>query len=83
MVVADKLKIAFNYYLDHQDELVAQYAGKYVVIHDNDVFGAYDDDLTAVTESERTLDAGTFLVQKVSVGDTDYTQTFASRASFP
>ena len=35
MVVADKLKIAFNYYLDHQDELVAQYAGKYVVIHDN------------------------------------------------
>lgn len=83
MVVADKLEIAFKYYLAHQDELVDQYAGKYIVIHDNDVVGVYDDDLAAVTASEQALDAGTFLVQKVSIGDADYTQSFASRASFP
>lgn len=81
--MVEKLKSAFQYYLTHQDELVAQYAGRFIVIHDGAVVGAYDDDLTAVVESERTFDAGTFLVQKVSAGNADYTQTFASRVFFP
>lgn len=81
--MAEKLKSAFQYYLTHQDELVAEYAGRYIVIHDSVVVGAYDDDLTAVVESERAFEPGTFLVQKVSAGDADYTQTFASRAFFP
>lgn len=76
------LKAEFQYYLDHQDELVRQYEGKFVVIKGGNVLGAYDDELTAVTETTKSEEIGTFLVQKVSRGTTDYTQTFHSRVAF-
>ena len=36
------LEKEFNYYLQHQDELVKEYDGKYIVIKDNAVAGVYD-----------------------------------------
>ncbi|HEY8767182.1 MAG TPA: hypothetical protein VIP09_07965 [Dehalococcoidia bacterium] len=76
------LKTEFQYYLDHQDELVKKYEGKVVVIKNGQVLGAYDDELSAVTETQKAEQLGTFLVQKVSKGDQDYTQTFHSRVAF-
>ena len=32
----------FKYYLDHQEELVPLYDGKYIVIIGNEVVGAYE-----------------------------------------
>ncbi|MDO8703757.1 MAG: hypothetical protein Q7J84_02300 [Sulfuricaulis sp.] len=72
----------FQYYLDHQDELVRQYDGKFVVIKNDQILGAYDDELTAVTETQKSEKLGTFLVQKVSGGAGDYTQTFHTRVVF-
>ncbi|MEO7667095.1 MAG: hypothetical protein ABIU97_08705, partial [Dehalococcoidia bacterium] len=72
----------FNYYLDNQDEMVEKYDGKVIVIKDCAVLGAYDDEITAVTETQKVHQLGTFLVQRVSRGTGEYSQTFHSRAVF-
>lgn len=77
------LKKEFDYYLAHQSELVEKYNGKFVVIKDGQVIGAYDKELTAIAEAQKLgHKAGTFLVQFVSPGDTAYKQTFHSRVVF-
>jgi len=81
--MSSPLEKEFQYYLDHQDEMVAKYDGKFVVIKDGEVLGAYADELTAITETQKSHEIGTFLVQKVSSGTSAYTQTFRSRAVFP
>ena len=77
------LQKEFDYYLSHQDELVDKYSGRFIVIKDGAVLGAYDDELTAVNETKKEHKPGTFLVQFVSPGNTAYTQTFHSRVVFP
>jgi hypothetical protein len=77
------LKDAFEYYLAHQEELVKEFDGEYIIIKDGAVLGAYGDELTAVTESQKDHEMGTFLVQKISGGEADYSQTFHSRVVFP
>lgn len=69
----------FAYYLAHQDELVEIYNGKYIVLKHSEVIGVYDSDIEAVTETQKEHPLGTFLVQKVSSGNQDYTATFHSR----
>ncbi len=81
-VMTSPLEQEFQFYLDNQDELVKEYDGKFIVIKDGKVLRAYDDELTAVTETEKSHELGTFLVQKVSEGESEYTQTFQSRAVF-
>lgn len=76
------LEREFQFYLDHQDDMVAKYDTKFVVIKDDVVLGAYDDELTAVNETQKSHEIGTFLVQKVSKGTSAYTQTFHSRVVF-
>ena len=39
--------------------------------------------MSIFTETEKSHKIGTFLVQKVSKGDTEYSQTFHSRVVFP
>ena len=80
--MSSPLQKEFQYYLSHQNEMVEEYDGKYVVIKDGVVVGVYDDELTAVTETQKSHDLGTFLVQKVSQGDSEYSQNFHSRVVF-
>ena len=80
--MSNPLQKEFQFYLDHQDELVKKYDGKFIVIKGGKVLGAYDDELTAITETEKSEKIGTFLVQKVSKGEGAYTQTFHSRVVF-
>jgi len=77
------LQKEFQFYLDHQDEMVAKYEGKFIVIKGGEVLGVYDDELTAVTETHKSHELGTFLVQRVSKGTSAYSQTFHSRVVFP
>ena len=76
------LQQEFRFYIEHQDEMVKKYNGKFIVIKDEIVLGAFDDELTAVTETRKAHELGTFLVQKVSPGDAAYSQTFHSRVIF-
>ncbi len=76
------LQKEFDFYLANQEELVKKYDGKVIVIKNGEVLGAYDDELMAVTETKKSHKLGTFMVQKVSKGDADYSQTFHSRVVF-
>jgi outer membrane lipoprotein-sorting protein len=80
--MTEQLKKEFQYYLEHQNELVKQYNGKFIVIKDNKVIGVYDSELEAVTKTSQQQELGTFLVQKCEPGTSSYTQTYHSRAIF-
>jgi hypothetical protein len=81
-MAADTLRDEFQYYLAHQSELVEKYNGRTIVIKNHKVLGDYSDLATAVAETQKTHELGTFLVQKVSPGSDAYTQTFHSRVAF-
>jgi len=73
------LRQEFEYYLAHQEELVARYNGKFVAIKDGHVLGAFDSQQSAVDETKKSHPLGSFLVQKVAPGAAEYTQTYHSR----
>jgi hypothetical protein len=76
------LEKEFKYYLDNQDELVKKYNGRTLVIVDNEVVGDYATGEEAYFDSLNKFELGTFLIQKCSPGNKDYTVTFRSRVSF-
>jgi len=80
--MASPLKKEFDYYLEHQEELVEKYNGKFIVIKDQQVIGSYDEELSAIRETQKKHQTGTFLVQHVTPGDGAYSQTFHSRVAF-
>jgi len=72
--MADKhLEKEFRYYLAKQAELVKMYNGKVLVIKDQKVIGIYGSEVEAVTTTMKEHKLGTFLVQKCSPGNKDYT----------
>ena len=75
------LEKEFNYYLEHQRELIKDYDGKFIVIKDGKVLGAFASALEAVEETAEQHELGTFLVQKCEPGNASYTQTYHSRVS--
>ena len=77
-----RLEKEFNYYLQNQDEFVQLYEGKFVVIQDSQVVGAFDTEVEAIQEASKKYPLGTFLVQKCERGSASYTQTYHSRVSF-
>lgn len=70
----------FAWYLKNQDALVKEYEGKYLVINDEQVAGAFDHELEAYEYGSSKFEAGTFLIQPCLPGSESYTQTFYSRA---
>ena len=73
----------FQYYLQHQDELVALYNNRYLVIHEQQVVGTYETFADAVTEAQKKFQPGTFIVQRCSEGPKDYTFSYHSRVRIP
>ncbi len=73
------LEKEFNYYLEHQEELVNKYKGKFIVIKDCNVIGTYDSEVEAVEKTTEKHELGTFLVQKCEPGSGSYTHTYHSR----
>lgn len=76
------LKEEFEYYLSHQDELVKLYIGKFIVIKSKQIIGVYNSELEAYTQTLKSEDAGTFLIQECQPGSENYTQTFRTRVIF-
>ena len=72
----------FQYYKDHQEELVRLYKGKFLVIREEAVVSVHDEQLEAYLDAKNKYPAGTFLIQHCMPGEESYTQTFHSRASF-
>jgi hypothetical protein len=80
--VTQKLEQEFKYYLEHQEELVNQYNGKFIVIKNMEVIGVYDSELEAVQKTAEKHELGTFLVQKCEPGSDSYRQMYHSRVTF-
>lgn len=72
----------FKYYQEHQEELLKNYDGKFLVIKDEKIQGAYSTQLEAYSEAKKKFEVGTFLIQLCSPGTSDYTQSFHSRVAF-
>lgn len=71
----------FKYYLDHQDELVQKYEGKYLVIKNQQVQGAFDKEIDAYKDASEKHELGTFLIQLCLPGEASHTQTYHSRVN--
>lgn len=78
----EKTNQLFEYYLEHQTELVSQYNGKYIVIDESGVAGSYDSEDEAYFESVDKIGLGNFIIQLCTAGKDAYTQTFSSRVIF-
>lgn len=76
------LEKEFQFYLNHQNELVKKYKGKFIVIIGEDVIGAYDKQDDAFFETVKTHEPGSFLIQLCEAGTEAYTEIFHSRVAF-
>jgi hypothetical protein len=68
----------FNFYRANQDDMLAKYAGKVIVIKNREILGEYDTHLAAFSETIKHHERGTFIVQQVSEGNEAYIATFHS-----
>lgn len=82
-IIKSMLEKEFQYYLQHQEELVLKYNNRFIVIVGQRVVGDYDTFADAVSESQKKYSQGTFLVQRCSEGNKDYSFTYHSRVRTP
>jgi len=80
-MMASRFDNEFKFYLEKQGEFVESHNGEWVVIKGNNVLGFYDDQLQAIQETQKNYELGTFMVQRVTQGETGYTRTFHSRVA--
>jgi hypothetical protein len=76
------LEKEFQFYLDHQDELVEKYNGNFIAIKNGKVIGVFDSQLDAVEELSKEHELGTFLIQRCEPGEEAYTHTIHYRVVF-
>lgn len=72
----------FNWYKSNQAELVERHNGKVLAIKGEKVIGVFESTIDAYREMVKTHEPGTFLLQRVSPGESAYTQHFRTRAIF-
>jgi hypothetical protein len=77
------LKKEFQYYLDHQHELIKKYNGKIIVIINDQVIGEYNSKKDAYLDSIKKYEPGTFLIIECAPGADSYTIHQRSRIILP
>ena len=81
-MASNNLRDEFDFFINNQASIVESYNGKYVVIKNREILGAYESEHEAIEKTTQTHSLGTFLVQLATPGNTAYTQTFHSRVGF-
>lgn len=76
---ANALRKEFDFYLANQNELVARYSGRVLVIKNEVVIGDYNSEPEAISETSKVHPIGTFLVQRCTPGTDAYTGVYNSR----
>lgn len=71
--VSPIMKKEFEYYLANQAKFVKEYDGKVIVLKNQELIGVYGSVGQAYWGAQENHELGTFLIQKVSEGDTDTT----------
>ena len=78
-VAMSELQKQFDYYVANQEALVEQYNGRWVVIVDQAVVRDFETEIAAYEFASNAYRPGTFMIQRVSPGQENYSQTFYSR----
>jgi hypothetical protein len=73
------LEQEFKYYLKNQDELLKKFNGRFIVIKGDKVLGDYSSEIEALSETRKSHEVGTFLIQQCTPGNNAYTETYHSR----
>lgn len=76
------LEKEFLYYVEYQAHLLPDHRGKYLLIRDERLVGAFETERQAIKAGMEQFELGTFLIQKCEAGEESYTQTFHSRVLF-
>jgi len=71
----------FEYYTSHQDEIVKDHMGEFVVIKDAVVKGYFNDEAAAF-EAMKENELGTFIVKKCQSFGTDVIAYYSNRVAF-
>ena len=72
----------FQYYIDHQKDLVEKYQNKFIVIIGEEVIGVYDTLFQSIEETEKNHEPGSFFIQECLPGEDNYTITYHSRVVY-
>jgi len=72
------LEKEFEFYIQHQDELVQEHLGEYVVIKEDCVLGFYNSISEALEVTRKSHALGSFFVHLVGAGSENYTGHFVS-----
>ena len=75
----NRLVEEFKSYRVHQNEYLDKYEGKYLVLHDLQVAGAFQTYDEAYDFASKRLESDTFLIQKCTAGDKEFTVTLPPR----
>ncbi len=75
------LEKEFEYYKLHKAEFGKKYANRFIVIISDKIIGVFNDQHSALSETLKDHNAGTFLIQKCSKKE-DQIMRFHSRVSF-
>ena len=68
----------FKYYLDHQEELLEKYEGRFLVIKEQKIIGSYVSRIEAYRETKKSHALGTFIIQLCEADASAYSHTFHS-----
>ena len=71
-------ELELNYFIANQEELVAKYGGKTLVLRGESVEGAYDSALEAYRSAQKRFPVGTFMIQPCEPGPSAYSVTISS-----
>ena len=67
------LEKELDYFITNQEKLVKQHLGKILVLHNQEVVGVFDDNLTAYLDAKKRFEPGTFMIQECIPGPEAYT----------
>ena len=68
------LKPELDFYVANRTNLAARYAGKFLVIKGQKVIRVYERELTAICETQKEHEPGTFLVQEANASVGSYSE---------
>lgn len=76
------LEKEFQYYLDHQEELLKKYFNKFLIIKDQNVVSEFETKTEAYNYATEKFELGTFLIQHCLPGKLGTTETYHSQVIF-
>lgn len=80
--MAKNLDKEFQFYLDHREDLIKEYLGRYLVIKDQEVIEDFSEESDAYEFGKEKFGLGNFLIQHCVANDDSITKTFHSRVEF-